>query len=77
VLTVRYSYSGNILAGETTGDNFTADLKSGSDDQQIANEIGVSGGKTTTLYPDTSGGNLYHLEVTATGPWSVTITQAD
>ena len=76
VLTVKYAYSGNILPGETSGDNFTADLTNGSDDQSIANEIGTSGGATTTLYPDTSGGNAYHLTVTATGSWSVTITEA-
>ena len=76
-LTVKFSYSGNSLPGEGSGDNFMADLTSSSDDLQIANEIGVSGGKTTTLYPDTSlGSSVYHLEVQATGYWSVTITQA-
>jgi len=77
-LTVTFSYSGNSLPGEGSGDNFMADITSGSDDLQIANEIGVSGGKTTTLYPDLSGGgsSAYHLEIQATGYWSVTITQA-
>ena len=70
VLTVTYSYSGN------NDSNFVADLTSGSDDQQIANDIGTSASRTTTLYPDTSGGNTYHLTITATGSWSVKITEA-
>ena len=70
VLTVAYSYSGN------QDSNFIADLTNGSDDQQIANDIGTAESRTTTLYPDTSGGNTYHLTITATGSWSVTITEA-
>lgn len=69
IITVKYSYSGN---GSSIGaDNFIASLASGSDDQPIANDIAYSGGKTTTLYPDTSLGDLtYHLSVAATGSWS-------
>ena len=70
VLTVAYSYSGN------QDSNFIADITNGSDDQQIANDIGTAESRTTTLYPDTSGGNAYHLTITATGSWSVTITEA-
>lgn len=77
-VTVVYSYSGNILPGETSGNNFMADVESSGDSQQIANTIGTSGGTTTTLYPDTSygGSTSYHLSVQATGNWSVTLTEA-
>jgi hypothetical protein len=75
-LTVTYSYSGNIMSGETQGDNFAADVENSSDDQSVANLIGVQGSATTTLYPDTSsGGDTYHLAVTATGSWQFTITE--
>jgi hypothetical protein len=75
-LTVTYSYSGNIMSGETEGDNFAADVENGSDDQSVANTIGTSGGTTTTIYPDTSnGGDIYHLSVQATGSWQFTITE--
>lgn len=71
-LTVTYSYSGNGSDG--TADNFAADVTDGNlDDLSIANDIAYSGGKTTTLYP--SGAGTYHLEVTATGDWSFTISQ--
>jgi hypothetical protein len=54
------------------------DLASGSDDQLVANDFETwSSSKTTTIYPNTSSGdNAYHLSVTATGNWSVTITEA-
>lgn len=72
-VTVRFSYWNNTSG--YGGDNFIADItNTGYDDLAIANEIAVSGGKTTTLYP--SGSGLYHLEVQATGPWTVTITQS-
>jgi len=70
-LTVAYSYSGN------QDSNFIADITNGSDDQSIANDIGTAESRTTTLYPDTSSGDTYHLTITATGSWSVTITEAD
>ena len=70
VLTVTYAYSNN------QDSNFIADLKSSTDDQSIANAIGTAASRTTTLYPDTSGGNQYHLSITATGNWSITITEA-
>lgn len=70
-LTVKFSYWNNTTG--YGGDNFIADLTSSDDDLSIANDIATSGGKTTTLYPSSS--NPYHLEVTATGPWSVTITE--
>jgi len=76
-LTVIYSYSGNILPGESEGDNFQADVESSGDIQQIANDIATSGGAATTLYPDTAlGGASYHLSVTATGSWSFTLKEA-
>ncbi len=69
-LTVTFTYSNN------QDSNFIADLKSGSDDQSIANEIGTSASKTTTIYPDTSSGdNTYHLEILATGSWTIVIKQ--
>lgn len=71
-VTVKFSYWNN--SSGFGGDNFIADITDGNvDDLSFANEIATSGGKTTTLYP--SGSGLYHLEVQATGPWSVTITQ--
>jgi hypothetical protein len=76
-LTVTYSYDGNSSFGGS-GDNFMADIVSGSSDSlSVANDIAVSGGKTTTVYPDTSfgGSHSYHLEVTATGHWHFKITQ--
>jgi hypothetical protein len=73
-MTVTYSYANNT-SGDG-GDNFAADIENNNDDQQIADDIAVSGGKTTTLYPDLSFGNpdIYHLSVDATGSWSFTIT---
>lgn len=72
---VTYSYSGNTMG--YGGDNFIASLTSSTDDLSITNEIAVSGGKTTTLYPDLSygGSPRYHLEVMATGSWSFTVKQ--
>jgi hypothetical protein len=76
-LTVTYSYSGNIMAGESEGDNFQADVESPGDDHGIVNAIAASGGATTTLYPDvTLGGTSYHLSVIATGSWTFTLTEA-
>ncbi len=73
---VTFSYSGNG-SSQYGSDNFMADLVSSSDDLMIANDIAVSGGKTTTLYPDMSYGASpdYHLGVEATGSWSFTISQ--
>lgn len=75
-LTVTYSYSGNGSDGSP--DNFTADIENGSDDQLVANDIAWSGGKTTSIYPDTTtgGGTSYHLAVQATGSWTFTVTEA-
>ena len=70
VLTVVFSYSGN------QDSNFIAGLVSDQgDDLSIANEIGSTGGKTTTLYPNGAGGS-YHLEITAQGDWTFKITQS-
>jgi Protein of unknown function (DUF732) len=72
---VVFSYWGNSMG--YGGDNFIADMVSSTDDQPIANDIAVGGGKTTMLYPDLSMGGSpdYHLEVTATGGWSFKIMQ--
>ncbi len=69
VLRVTYRYWDN--SSGYGGDNFIADLVSRDDDVQIVNDIAVSGGKTTRLYPDLSfgGSAVYHLEVQATGPY--------
>jgi hypothetical protein len=66
MLRVKFGYSGN--SSGFGGDNFIADLVSSSgDDLSLANDIAVSGGQDTTVYPDTSfgGSRNYHLEVTA------------
>lgn len=63
-ITVKYSYVNNTTG--SGGDNSIAALESSSDDQTITNDIAVSGGKATTVYPDTSGGSTeYHLSVQA------------
>ena len=74
-VTVTYSFSDNTLGNGA--DNFIADLQSpGGDDQSIANEIAMSGGATTTLYPNTSaGGNQYYLSVQADGPWQFNLSE--
>jgi hypothetical protein len=73
-VTVTYSYARNTDGDG--GDNFAADIENSGDDQQIADDIAVSGGKTTTLYPDLSFGaqDMYHLSVQATGSWTFTMT---
>jgi hypothetical protein len=75
VLRVTYRFRGNTSG--YGGDNFIADLVSRDDDIQIANVIAVGGSKTTRLYPDLSygGSPVYHLEVQATGPWTVVVRQ--
>lgn len=62
-LKVTYQYSGNSTG--FGGDNYTADLMSNSDDQSLANDIAVSGGHTTFVYPDFSfgGSRTYHLNI--------------
>lgn len=73
---VTYRFSGNTNG--FGGDNFMADLQSPSgDDQQIANTIATSGGKTTTVYPDTSfgGSKRYYLSVQADGSWKFTLSE--
>ena len=70
VLTVVFTYSSN------QDSNFAANLTSDQGDYlSIANEIGSSGGKTTTLYPSGQGGN-YHLEVMAQDDWTFKISQS-
>lgn len=68
-VTVTYSYSNN------QDSNFIADITSQDqgDDQSISNTIGTQGGTTTTLYP-TETGSAYHLDIIASGSWTVTIT---
>ena len=75
VLKVTYRYWNNTSG--FGGDNFIADLVSRDDDLNIANDIAISGGKTTRLYPDLSfgGSSHYHLEIQATDSWTVTIRQ--
>lgn len=67
---VNYSYSNN------QDSNFIADLQSSSDDQNIANTIGSSGGTNTTVYPQPqSTTDTYHLSVTATGSWTFKLSE--
>jgi hypothetical protein len=74
-LKVTFSYSGNATDG--SADNMMIDVKSSGDDLSLANDIAVSGGKTTYLYPDLSmgGSSAYHVEVDGTGYVKITITQ--
>ena len=73
-LTVTYTFSGNLIGGQP--DNFAADISSADDTQRFANTIAASGGGTTTVYPDTTSGDAtYHLDVMASGSWTVTITE--
>lgn len=67
-VTVTYSYSNN------QDSNFIADMVAGDqgDDQSIANDIGTAASKTTTLYPSEVG-SQYHLEITASGAWTIKI----
>jgi hypothetical protein len=75
-VTARYSYDCSAFGGSG---NFIADLVSRSqgsgnyDDQSIANELGSSGGQTTTVYPQDQGAT-YHLEVNSECSWSITLT---
>jgi hypothetical protein len=69
---VTFHYTGNYL-GETPS-NFIASLEASDDSLSIANDIGGTGGKTTTLYPN-SPGSRYHLEVMADGHWTVTVQE--
>jgi hypothetical protein len=73
-LQVTYRYSGNYSSG--SADNFSLVIKSADDDNLVDNTISGSGGTTTDVYPDTSSGDTtYHLEMGASGSWSVTITE--
>lgn len=73
-LMVAYSFSGNLIGGQP--DNFAADISSGSDIQRFVNTIAASGSATTDVYPDVSSGDTtYHLDVMASGSWTITITE--
>ena len=68
-VSVQYSYWNN------NDGNFIAELDANGDMNSIANTIGTSGGTTTSVYPNVlDSGGSYHLEITATGSWSVKIT---
>jgi hypothetical protein len=75
-VTAHYRYDCSAFG---TAGNFAADMISGnpsslsSDDQSIANALGMRGSQTTTLYP-TNLGSRYHLEVTSECSWSITLT---
>jgi hypothetical protein len=75
VLKVIYHYRNNSDGFGAT--NFIADLVSRDDYLNIANDIAISGGKTTRVYPDVSfgGSTHYHVEIQAVGSWTVTIRQ--
>lgn len=74
-LTVRYSYdcssfgqSGNFIANLLNGNQ----SQLGSDNQPIANQLGMSGSQTVTVYPQNPGAD-YYLSVNSECDWSVTI----
>jgi len=74
-LTVSYSYdcssfgqSGNFIADLLNGNQ----SQLGSDDQPIANQLGMSGSQTVTVYPQNPGAD-YYLSVNSECDWSVTI----
>ena len=75
-LTVHYTYD---CSGQGGDGNFIADLLSGnqssfgSDDQSIANALGVGGSATTTIYP-TNTGSDYHLAVNSECNWGVVVS---
>lgn len=75
-LTVRYTYD---CSGQGGDGNFIADLLSGnqsslgSDDQSIANALGIGGSVTTTIYP-TNAGSDYHLAVNSECNWTVVVS---
>jgi hypothetical protein len=74
-VTATYTYD---CSGFGTAGNFIADMLSGnqsdlgSDDQSIANALGMSGGATTTLYPANTGSD-YYLSVNSECDWTVTV----
>jgi hypothetical protein len=74
-VTATYTYD---CSGFGTAGNFIADMLSGnqsdlgSDDQSIANALGMSGSATTTLYPANTGSD-YHLSVNSECDWTVTV----
>jgi hypothetical protein len=75
-LTVHYTYD---CSGQGGDGNFIADLLNGnqsspgSDDQSIANALGVGGSATTTIYP-TNAGSDYHLAVNSECNWTVVVS---
>lgn len=75
-LTVHYTYD---CSGQGGDGNFIADLLNGnqsslgSDDQSIANALGVGGSATTTIYP-TNTGSDYHLAVNSECNWAVVVS---
>jgi hypothetical protein len=71
-LRVTYRYSGNSTG--FGGDNYAVDLVSGTDDISLANDIAVSGGHSTRVYPDLSfgGSRHYHAEVQMADSGAVT-----
>lgn len=74
-ITVAYSYSHNTSG--YGGDNFEAELDDSTGTEvgnEIANDIAVSGSKTTHVYPDSFDTPPFHLTVTATGSWKFTFT---
>lgn len=73
-LEVTYSFRGNGSDGLPS--HFSLAINSGGDINLVADTVALSGGTTTMVYPNTSTGDTtYHVEVQASGRWSVTVTK--
>jgi hypothetical protein len=73
-VTANYTYDCSSFG---MSGNFIADLvlaSGGYDDESIANQLGMGGTVTTTVYPEDPG-SQYYLEVNSECSWSVTLTQ--
>ena len=73
-LTATDRFSGNETMG--SADNFEAEVddSQGAQVGMIENTIAVSGTKTTSLYPGESNVPPFHLSITATGDWTISLS---
>ena len=77
-LKVTYSFSGNSLPGESSGDNFVLYVDSGSDMNLPPARPRSRAARPPTCTADTSTGDTgYPVQIEADGPWTVTITQVN
>jgi hypothetical protein len=71
-VSVRYTYD---CSSYGQSGNFIAELDEdapGYDEQQVANELGLVGGQTTTIYP-ADPGQRYHLNVASECNWRIVV----